>query len=277
MGFTKSERKPIVERILEALENGHAPWKSPYYMKGNYRGISGEYSFFNNFYLRLQGANYCNPMYLTFNQAKNLGGSVKRGEHGYAIMWRGIVEKKDKDGEIIKDEEGRTLTYPVLKSYTVFNIEQCEGLDNLPAEATNENACNLAACDIIINYKDKPNVNITHSRCGSYSPQTDTVTIPPINTFVSSEEFYGCFFHELVHSTSHVSRLARRLDYAREELVAEIGATLLNGKCGLDTETYSENAASYCATWAERIKGLKDSDIFSAFSKAEKAVKYIIG
>ena len=277
MGFTKTERKSIVERILESLKNGHAPWKSPYYMKGNARGVSGAYGAYNNFSLLLQGANYSSSLYLTFNQAKNLGGSVRKGQHGYTVLWRGIVEKKDKDGATITDENGIALTYPVLKAYTVFNVEQCEGLDSLPAESTDENKCNLEACDIIINYKNKPNINVVHSRCGSYSPQTDTVTIPPINTFVSSEEFYGCFFHELIHSTSHVSRLARKLDYAREELVAEIGATLLNGKCGLDTETYSENATSYCATWAERIKGLKDSDIFSAFSKAEKAVKYIIG
>ena len=229
----------------------------------------------NVFLLASQG--YASPYWLTYKQALSIGGNVRKGEHGTPVtFWK--IGKYSKENEAGETENRKSI---LLRYYTVFNVLQCDGL---PDFGTGASINPIAECESVV--KAMPNApRIAASDAAWYRPSTNTVGIPPIDTFHGSAEYYSTLFHELAHSTGHASRVGREgietlnsfgsESYSKEELVAELGAAMLCGVTGIGKSTL-ENSAAYIATWIKRLKD--DSKlIISAASQAQKAADYILG
>lgn len=287
---TKKERQNIYQKvtdqIIAEMEKGIVPWQqgwNDYGMPRNYisgRRYSGINLLFLNYITHVRG--YETPIYLTFKQAKDLGGKIKKGEHGTTIIyWAKKVYKSTKSDE---DREDETIKlFPV--GHYVFNIDQTEGInfdDIVPLK--NNNIKPIEECEHII--KGMPNSpKMQHGGDQAYySRLDDLVQIPNKNLFNSTEEYYQTFFHELIHSTGHESRLNRKdlydsltmknNSYSKEELTAEIGASFLSAHAGIEKIVIS-NSASYINNW---MKALKDDRtlLIRAASLAGKAVDYIL-
>lgn len=266
----------ITQQVLAALEQGEVPWRKPWRTLPPANLISNKpYRGINVFLLALQG--YGSQYWLTFNQAKQLGGNVRRGEHGTKIVfWKfDSYETETADGET---EERKSA---MLRYYTVFNLEQTEGLKallSLPPSSPIESAEEIA--------KGMPNPPAFEQDAqAAYVPSRDAVTMPSRTAFVSQAEYYSTLFHELTHSTGHAKRLGRegfdtpqKFDsdsYSREELIAEMGSAMLCGVAGIEQSTVG-NSAAYLRGWISRLRG--DSRlVVSAASAAQKAADYVRG
>jgi antirestriction protein ArdC len=266
----------VTSRILAELEKGEIPWRKPWrtlppanlISKKPYRGI-------NVFLLALAG--YGSQYWLTYRQAQALGGNVRKGEHGTKIVfWKfDTFETETADGET---EERKSA---FLRYYTVFNLEQTEGLKALLALPP---AFPIESAEEIV--KGMPNPPAFEQDAqAAYIPSRDTVTMPSRTAFESQAEYYSTLFHELTHSTGHAKRLAREgfdtpqkfgsESYSKEELIAEMGSAMLCGIAGIGQATIS-NSAAYLQSWIKRLKA--DSRlVVSAASAAQKAADYIRG
>lgn len=267
----------ITEQILAQLEKGTVPWRKPWRTALPKNLVSGKpYRGINTLMLGVQG--FGSAYWATFRQAEKLGGTVKKGEHGTLVVftnWFEVVDKKT----------GEEKEVPFLKSYVVFNLAQTTGIE-APAEEQKAPVSPIALCEEVVSgMADKPRIGFDGGSRAYYSPLTDSVHLPAQTRFESAEGYYGTLFHELVHSTGHAKRLARKgvaqvsgfgtESYSQEELVAEIGAAFLCGTNGIDTGNV-ENSASYIAGW---LKSLKDDRklVVVAAAQAQRAVDYITG
>ena len=266
----------VTESIIKQLERGVAPWRKPWrteipanlVSKKEYRGI-------NIFLLACQG--YGSRYWLTYRQAQALGGNVKKGACGTKVVFWKIDEYRKENSETGEAETHKSI---LLRYYTVFNLEQCEGIESPePAPVINP----IEQCESIVRSMPTPPGFAQDSRA-CYRPSTDTVGMPARSAFHSAEEYYSTFFHELTHSTGHPSRVGRKgimnhnpfgsEDYSKEELVAEMGAAMLCGVAGIASQTL-DNSAAYLQTWINKLKS--DSRlIISAASQAQKAADYIL-
>ena len=283
----------VYERIVSALQSGVAIWMKPW--------VDGEtpmnvvtkraYNGFNTFALNMVciERGYATGRFLTFEQCNRLGGKVRKGEKAERVFWRDYVHpaKRDDAGVVVKDEKGMvvkdtSIVIFVDRHYSVFNIDQCEGLPREFFVTKKFDTKPIASAERIVHgYKGGP--SISHGGdVAYYSPASDTVCLPEMKNFKNGEGYYGTLFHELVHSTGASCRLKRDLtgafgtsSYAFEELVAEIGASILCNECGL--LPHVENAAAYCESWLQSfIDGtIKKQQMLSAFSKAWAAVKFM--
>lgn len=267
----------ITNIIIEKLEEGVAPWKCGFLQNQtppkNY--VSGkEYRGINALLLSLTGKK---AYYMTYLQAKELGGNVKKGAKGFPVVYYNFVEKQAEQPH----EEAKKI--PFLKYYTVFSIDDVDGISfDVPEIVRNQNE-RLTICENIIEQMPSPPKIDFASGRAFYSPPLDYVSIPPLWDFETREEYYGTIFHELAHSTGHESRLAREevmksgkfgsYTYSKEELVAEICATFLCNHAGI-TQTF-DNSVAYIQSWLKVLKNDKKF-IIDAASKAQKAVDYIL-
>jgi antirestriction protein ArdC len=275
MAASKAEIK-AAEKIIEILEGGNVlpPWKQGWKSLGNPRNLSSKipYKGLNRWVLSM--APYADPRYVTYEQAKKLGGNVKKGEKGWSVsFW------------IFPDEAGKAQgKHPYCKGYTVFNVTQCEGLDLPELKKEEAPIDKIGACEEVVKgYKTAPPIK-HEGDSAFYSPKKDEVTVPSMNLFHSSEEYYSVLFHELGHSTGHDSRLSRKgivefdrfgsAQYSKEELIAEFTASMLLDSCGI--EGTLENSAAYIQGW---VKALKDNPeiLVEASRSAQKAFDYIVG
>ena len=273
----KNAAEVIVEAILNMLEKGVSPWHQPWKngaavsVNGNvYRGINA---------ILLSFQPYEDNRWITYKRAIALGGRVKKGEKSFPVVFWSFIEKKEKNekGEI------EIKKVPLLRYYNVFNVEQCEGLE-LPENPVfnSENSPIEEAEKVWEGYENKPSLTFNKS-LAYYSPAGDYISIPQIEQFCTSEEYYGTLFHEAVHSTGAKNRLNRFTNadtfgsesYGKEELIAEIGAQILCQSVGI-TRTL-ENAAAYCKSWCKAIKEMPAISIVSAAGQAQKAADLILG
>ncbi|MDA2931250.1 zincin-like metallopeptidase domain-containing protein [Acidobacteria bacterium AH-259-O06] len=274
----------ITNKIIERLEQGTIPWHQPWsaempknlITKKAYRGI-------NVFLLGSMG--YANPYWLSFKQAKQLGGHVRRGEHSTPVVFWKWLEKDT--GEVNEDGEPIIKRVSVLRYYNVFNVDQCE---DIPAEKIPplENGREFhpikEAENTVQVMPQRPKIEHRDAQA-YYRPSSDTVNMPQPELFQSSEEYYSTLFHELTHSTGHQSRLNRldtdnlapfgSKDYSQEELVAEMGAAFLCGHCRIENQTM-DNSAAYIQGWLRRLRNDKRMVVFAA-AQAQKAADYILG
>ena len=277
----KTVNQMITERIIERIEStGTLPWKKPWKTSNQiphnlishkaYRGI-------NAFLLHALG--YTSPCWLTMRQTNGLGGKVRRGEKATPVVFWKFIERDELDGT--------SKPYALLRYYNVFNTEQCDGLPEkkLPEIAEERSIERVdVAEEIIREMTHKPEILHKGSRA-FYRPATDTVQVPRQEVFNGDAEYYATLFHELVHSTGHESRLARKEmlkvvargdhDYSNEELVAEMGAAFLCGHCGILPEI-EENASAYLKGWLKQMKG-NPSLLIRSGAQAQKAFDYILG
>lgn len=269
----------VTDRIVEALEAGTVPWHKPWATRGGpvslstgkaYRGI-------NVFLLALEG--YADPRWGTYKAIAAAGGQVRKGEKGtHIILWKParFTPEPGSDGETA-DERG----YLLLRQYVVFNAEQADGLPELEPLNDHEHTPNERAEALAAGWTTGPHV--AHGYDGaSYSPTTDVVRMPEPDAFDTPDDYYATLFHELTHATGHESRL-NRLEpaifgsdpYAREELVAELGASMLAGLVGLTTAA-GANSAAYVAGWLRRLKDDRKL-VVNAAAQAQKAADLITG
>jgi len=271
----------VNEKIMDLISKGTMPWEMtwegstlPMNLASNtqYRGINiwmlSATAMFNG---------YSHNQWLTFNQARKLGGAVKRNEKASFVVFAKRIEKNGQD-DVPEDERDSFFLY---QYYNVFNVAQCDGITPIEKKVR-ENTPLEEAEAIVAGYKNKPEIiRGEYSPC--YSPLNDKVFMPTIDAFTSSEEYYGALFHELAHSTGHESRMNRDLagkmdktSYSKEELIAEFTASYLRAMTGIATPVADANSASYIDGWSEKIK--KDSRIImSSASKAMRVADYILG
>lgn len=223
---------------------------------------------------RAQESGFQAPLWLTFKQALELGGNVRKGEKGETVVYVSKIIKKD-------DATGERRSIPFLKAYTVFNIAQC---DNLPAKITDPaseaRAINPNARDDIAEaFIASTGATVRHGEARAYyQPAADFVNMPAFETFKSASLYYGVAFHELGHWTGAEKRLSRTFGkrfgdraYAVEELVAELTSAFLCGEFGFDNDGVD---ADYIATW---IKLLEEHEkvIVAAAAAASRAVEFM--
>lgn len=282
MGEKNDAYQIMTDRICTLLERGEIPWRRPWHQNGGlmpmnlksrkeYRGINP---------LLLACAGYSSPYWLTYKQASELGGQVRKGEHGYPVVFWKWLDGKDR-------ETGESKRIPLLRYYTVFNTAQCDGLDGKVPDLASERVTfqPIERCEsVVAGYQGRPQIHTGGDRA-FYRPSTDSVTMPPRESFTSAEGYYNVLFHELGHSTGHASRLKREgitdpvmfgsHDYSKEELVAEMTAAFLCGHCAIDNATV-ENSAAYIQSWLRALRNNK-SLLVSAAAQAQKAADLILG
>jgi antirestriction protein ArdC len=295
---TKSKKKGITsaqiyqkvtDRIVKALEEGTVPWKRPWKVQGGvhinlkskrtYRGV-------NQFLLDLSAmvGQYSSPYWLTLNQANEYGGKVRKGEKATTVVFfKPIIIETDEVDE--KTGEKKRKRIALLKYYNVFNVEQIDGLDPkyVPQPEKDEQEFTpIERAEKLI--KGMPNLpKLSHGGDrAAYNPMTDAIRLPKHAQFDSPEHYYLTSFHEHVHSTGHESRLHRVKDwagfgsdpYAREELVAEMGAAMLAAVTGIENGDIEENTNAYIANWLKRLKD-DPKLVVQAGAAAQKAADYI--
>ena len=266
----------ITNRMIHEMEQGIIPWQKPWMASGAaISHTTGKpYSLLNQMLLGRPGE------YITFSQAQAEGGHVRKGEKSHMIVFWKFLQVKDEE----TDEEKEV---PFLRFINVFHIDQCEGIaakhvQPMPNKAT----ANETAEAIITEYVNREGVTLDHMEGDSafYQPTADRIVLPLMAQFTETAEYYGTAFHEMVHSTGHMKRLAR-LDgtaffgsesYSKEELVAEIGSAALVHHVGLETTSSFHNSAAYVQNWLTALKNDKHF-IVSAAGKADKAVNFILG
>ena len=270
----------ITDRILEQLDKGVIPWKKPWQTSGIWARshVTGkEYSLLNQMLIDDSGE------YITFNQAKKEGGFVKKGAKGKTVtFWKMLVYKQEESEETDKKEKAKKI--PFLKTYTVFKIEDCDGItEKFPTPPLPDVAERIETAENIWReYCEREGIPVyeKESARAFYSPTDDSVTIPTIQQFYGTEDYYSTLFHELVHST--LLRLGRPKPksfgdktYAEEELTAEMGAAFLVARFGLNTEKQTEQNAAYIDSWRKKISEDKNLVVVAA-QRAEKAVNLIL-
>jgi len=270
----------VTERITKALEQGKIPWQKPWnggeapknLVSGKtYRGI-------NVWLLAIAG--YESPYWLTFNQVKKKGGSVKAGAKSSLVVYWSVYEVEVEDKET--GEKKKQNRY-VLRYYRVFNVEQTTDVKYPKPKKRKLNVIEEAE-KIANGYKDAPEVQHKENRA-YYNPEKDLVNLPKKNNFKSDAGYYATLFHEYAHSTGHEKRLKRDgvaqasffggKEYSKEELVAELGASYLCGVAGIENKVV-DNTVAYIQSW---LKALKDNRKWVVFAsaKAQKAADYILG
>ncbi|MBV5266482.1 ArdC family protein [Pinisolibacter aquiterrae] len=279
----------VTDRILADLESGVPTWIRPW-SAGNTQGRivrplrhNGQpYSGINVLLLWSEAVacGFSSPTWMTFRQARELGGHVRKGETGSTVVYADRIRRTETDDR--GDEVEREI--PFLKAYTVFCVDQIDGLpDRFHAPATDplDPITRDARADAFFT---AIGADIRHGGAQAYyAVGSDHVQMPLFESFRDPVSYYATLGHECVHWTRHPSRLDRDFGrtrfgdagYAREELVAELGAAFLAADLGLTPEPRSDHAA-YIASW---IKVLKDDKrfVFTAASHASRAVDFLHG
>lgn len=278
----------ITHQIIRSLENGIKPWTQPWRSAHAAGPVSrplrhnGEaYSGINilTLWASAMERHFAAPIWMTFRQAAELGAYVRKGETGSPVVYANKLLRTETDESTGADVEH---AIPYLKAYTVFNVEQIEGL---PAHYYALAQLRLNPIERI-EHADKffaeTGADIRHGGTSAYyAPSLDCVQMPAIEAFRDAESYYATLAHEITHWTSHASRLDRDLGrkgfgdagYAREELVAELGAAFLCADLELKLEDREDHAA-YIGNWLRVLKDDKRA-IFAAAAHAQRAADYL--
>lgn len=222
---------------------------------------------------------YEQNFFLTSTQLKEIGGAIKPEERPHLVVFWNYPEQEDADSDKGEKPKKRAL----LRYYTVFNIAQCDGIpEKLIPKIDREVKPNVAAKVLINSMPDCPRIQHKEQQA-YYNPLKDFINMPKQASFKTDDAYYSTLFHELVHSTGHVSRLNRKdliqmsefgmAQYSHEELVAEIGSCFLQSHVGIADEF--EQSTAYIQGWLEVLKDDRRF-IFSASTAAQKAVDYIL-
>jgi antirestriction protein ArdC len=277
----------VTARIIAELEAGRFPWVQPWGKAGGTapglprNALTGRaYSGVNILILwgTVIDRAYRTQSWLTFKQARDAGGSVRKGEEGTTVVYADrFTPETEKARAAQAGEDARAI--PFLKRFTVFNVAQCEGLrpglTGDPAPSPEREIVPVAEAVIAAS-------GVAFQVGGSrafYAPGPDVVQVPPQPAFFDQINYYRTCLHELTHATGHGSRLDRKLisgfgtkDYAREELVAEMGSAFLCAALGI---VPTVRHADYLAGWLDVLRE-DNRAIFRAASAASKAADWLL-
>jgi antirestriction protein ArdC len=273
----------VSARIVAEMERGAAPWVKPWSATPGQNvpqnAVSNRpYSGCNVVMLWLARERcWTAPRFLTFKQALEAGGHVRKGEHGHKVYFVKQLRVKDDEGE---DTDARLVQ--LLREYTVFNVDQCDGLpENVragkPARARNPDTRDALTDEFL----SATSADIREGQGEAYyAPGDDFISMPAFEAFKSAAHFYGTAFHEMGHWTGHRSRLDRDLRhrfgdraYAAEELVAELCAAFLCAEFSFDGDF---RHAGYVKHWIALLQSDRRA-FFTACSKAQAAADYLRG
>ena len=273
-------------KIIEHLEKGTIPWRKPWTDAGLPQNLISKKPYLGINVWLLAACGYARNYFLTFKQVKELGGRVKKDEKAHLVLfWKWV--KKDRATDTHQDTgeaNDRKNMKPLLRYYLVFNIDQCIGIPETSIPIVSRPNEPLLACEQVLD--DMPLVPVIEHKeqRAYYSPIEDIITMPRMDTFVSSEKYYTTLFHELVHSTGHTRRLNRKEvmssdkfgsePYSIEELTAEIGASYLSSHTGIVLDDFADNVA-YISGWLDVLKNDKRFIIYAS-AQAQRAVEYIL-
>ena len=277
----------ITNAIIADLERGIRPWVRPWnagaapcrplrHTGEPYRGINVLW-----LWRAAAVAGHTSPFWFTFRQALELGGHVRKGEKGTQVVYANLYTKTEEDD----DREPRERHIPFLKAYSVFNADQIE---NVPPQFTTATAAGDE-----IHFDHWPNALaeefFTHTGAtrredaarAYYSVLEDAVYMPPLGKFDTAELYYSTLAHEMTHWTGHATRVPRNFprlvsgvsNYAREELVAELGAAFLCADLGLSLTPRADHAG-YIGNWLRVLRNDKRA-IFQAAALAQKATDFL--
>lgn len=285
--------RQVTGEVIAELEKGKAIWQKPWSGLGlpkNY--FSGRpYEGFNAFYLHhlTEKHGYTAPYFLTFRQARELGGHVRKGQKGTAVVYWKVLEGRTEElptapGTGTKEGSYRKFI-PFL--WTVFNIDQVEGVDfRLPEFSEKGPQQVIESCQQVVEGFPSPRPCIRQGGNEAwYAPALDKVQVPELRCFTSAEAYHATLFHELIHATGHPSRLGRFTAdeapprfgdeaYSREELVAEMGASFLCAFTGIREQVF-QNSVAYLQGWVNRLRQDNTLVIYAA-ARAFKAASYIL-
>jgi antirestriction protein ArdC len=276
----------VTNKILADLENGVRTWQKPWNASNTdgritqpLRHNGTPYKGVNVLLLWCEAIDkgYTSSTWMTYKQATELGAQVRKGEHGSLVVYADRFTRKD------TNEQGAEIEreIPLMKGYTVFNVEQIDGLPAQYVSTAPEPLAPMARIDNAERFFAATGATIRHGgNQAFYAPARDFVQMPPRESFRDAEAYSATLAHELTHWTAHPSRLARELSkrfgndaYAAEELIAEMGSAFLCADLGITPEVREDHAA-YLAHWLEVLKA-DNRAIFTAASQAQRAADYL--
>jgi antirestriction protein ArdC len=259
----------ITDSIIKQLESGVAPWVKPW----NSNGIDAPFNpvakrYYNGInFIQLSMMPASTHNWVTYKQAQSVGAQVRKGSKGVQVIYFSPLEVQDRVTNEVKK-------IPMLKTYTVFNADQVDGLE-LPAPTERTEIEAVESCEAFIKAQ-RARIQFGGNRA-FYVPSLDYIQLPELDQFKSTPDYYATALHELSHWTGHESRLNRDFSgrfgneaYAFEELVAELGSAMLCAHLKLDGQLQH---SSYIASW---LKVLKDDpkNILKASALAQKILNY---
>ena len=274
----------ITATIIEKLEQGTKPWIKPWRgvpISRPLRSCGTPYRGMNTFWLWMmaEASGFASPYWMTYRQCAKLGGQVRKGEKSSIAIFYKTYEKEVETPDGGEDTETRR----VLRSYAIFNADQCDDLPAMyspePLMEPVEPAGRRRRIDAFFARID---AQLRHKGSEAYyEPVRDRITMPPTTLFEGFDHYYATLAHELSHWTGHSSRLDRDLKnrfgseaYAAEELVAELSSAILGAELGLPV-THLDNHASYISHWLKLLKS-DDRAMLMAAAKAEEASSLLL-
>jgi antirestriction protein ArdC len=283
----------VTDKIVKALEKGSAPWRRTWTIYGLPKNYASGHHYCGINQILMLMTDHKIPYFMTFKQAKQLGGKVKKGSKSEKVYYFNFAYK-DEDGKNLTPQQkaeydrlGKDyMIIPFLKQFSVFNIEDIEGIEFDAPELQLQEHEKIQKCeDIISGMKSRPDILTVNPNQPYYNKQRDYVNMPDMRQFNSSEAYYCTLYHEIAHSTGHPKRLNRegiRMEsrygttrYGVEELISEMTACFVCSKCGILAEEILSNSTSYLASWLNSIK--KDKKfIFKVVADAHRAANYIL-
>jgi antirestriction protein ArdC len=278
----------ITAQIVASLEQGVRPWVKPWNTEHAAGRITEPlrfncqpYSGINilSLWMSATAQGFAAPIWMTFRQAIELNAQVRKGEKGSLVVYANAITRTERDENTGEDVEHEI---PYLKGYTVFNVEQIDGLPNHYYAKAAPRLDPVARIDRADKFFAASKASIRHGgNRAYYAQEVDYVQMPPFECFRDAESYYSTLAHELTHWTKHPSRLARDFGrrqygdegYAQEELVAELGAAFLCAHLELASDPREENA-SYIATWLEALKNdsQRAADYLASFSRGHDGI-----
>ncbi|MCL9806800.1 zincin-like metallopeptidase domain-containing protein [Flavobacterium amniphilum] len=311
----------ITDLIINTIEKvGHLPWQKDwvgsgadgaaknYMSKKEYTGanflLNFDVKFDENGKPYLVPIKFIQPYYLTFNQIKETGASLREGSKARRVIYYTMIfsfdngtlqfktTDREKFTEFVKtngltkeDLKEHLVKIPVIKYYNVFRADDCTGL-KFPEPTGNKNVNPIEQAQSLIDgYKDPPTYTFVGDKA-YYQPSTDKLNMPNIKAFKKEASYYCTYFHELTHSTGAKKRLDRDMSgtfgsksYAFEELIAELGAVFMCSESGILFQT-KENSAKYLKSWNKVLVNELENDnrfFLKASAQSQKAVNYILG
>jgi antirestriction protein ArdC len=278
----KDVHAAITERFIEQLRNGTVPWQRPWQGAQNiisrkaYRGINA---------LMLGLSTHRSPFWMTFRQALELGGHVRKGERSTPVIYYKFLEKRDGTGQLVMTAKGKPAFRPFIRWSNVFNLDQTEDVKAPDLPVSHETRPALTRAEALVKTSDLCPIR-QEGFAAAYSPTEDLIRMPRQSAFRSSEEYFHTLFHEMTHATGHGSRLDREgitkaikfgsERYSKEELIAELGAAFLSNEAGILDQLVFNNSAAYLQSWITKLE--EDHTLLtSAASHAQRSFDWVTG
>jgi len=302
---TEQIMKEVTGIVIEGLKKGKIPWRKPWASASiggapqNYNHKTA-YHGSNTIILTsvMMAKDYTTNYWVTYKGAKDLGGNVAKGQGGYPVVYWKFIEKEETIDGVVE-----TIKIPFLRHFTVFNLDQLEGIE-MPKKPKKSPAKPLKviaeAEEVVTNYVEREEnltLDIKASNKARFIPSLDKIECPTIRQHVEEakengqsvtdgkQHYYSTMFHEMVHSTGTKERCNREgvtkpihfgdHEYSKEELVAEIGSAILSAKLGLISDRVIENRQAYLNSWISKLES-NPKWIIWAGGRSERAVKYIL-